>query len=98
VERRRGGFTAGVGRRGGGDGADKRAPRVTRWIERRRQERKARTQGGSALLHLRQRRARAERLGLACGLRPAEEEGPAGGPKAEWAARSAGPKARKKNF
>jgi hypothetical protein len=40
-ERRRGGFTAGVGRRGGGDRADKQAPRVSGWIERRCQERKA---------------------------------------------------------
>jgi hypothetical protein len=44
---------------------------------------------------------RAERLGPACGLRPAGEDRgqrePAG-PKAEWTARSAGPKVKKKDF
>jgi hypothetical protein len=35
-ERRRGGDTAGVGRRGGEDGADKQGPCVSGGIERRR--------------------------------------------------------------
>jgi hypothetical protein len=38
---RHGGVTVGVSRRGGEDGADKWTPRVSEWIERRRQERKA---------------------------------------------------------
>jgi hypothetical protein len=38
--RRRGGNTAGVGRRGGEDGADMRGPCVSEGVERRRQERK----------------------------------------------------------
>jgi hypothetical protein len=40
-ERRRGGVMAGVGEHGGEDGAGKWTPRVSGWIERRRQERKA---------------------------------------------------------
>jgi hypothetical protein len=40
-KRRRGGDTAGVGRRGGEDKTDKWGPCVSGWIERRRRERKA---------------------------------------------------------
>jgi hypothetical protein len=40
-ERRRGGDTAGVGRRGEEDETDKWGPCVSMWIVRRRRERKA---------------------------------------------------------
>jgi hypothetical protein len=40
-ERRRGGDTAGVDRRGGEDGDDKQGPCVSEGIARRRRERKA---------------------------------------------------------
>jgi hypothetical protein len=40
-ERQRGGDTAGFGRYGGEDGADKRGPCVSEGIERRHRERKA---------------------------------------------------------
>jgi hypothetical protein len=99
-EQRCGGVTVGVSQRGGEDGADKWTPRVSGWIERRRQERKALTQGESTLLHLRQRRARLSGLGRLVGFSVRERRGQwePTGPKAEWAARSAGPKVRKKNF
>jgi hypothetical protein len=40
-KRQRGGDTTGVGRHGGEDETDKWGPCVSRWIERRRRERKA---------------------------------------------------------
>jgi hypothetical protein len=79
------------------DGADSRGP-LDRETREKRPARKARTKRESVLL---QRRHRCTGwMGQRGGGRPAGPARPAGlaGPKAEWAARSAGPKARKKNF
>jgi hypothetical protein len=56
----RGGDTAGVGRRGGEDGADKRGPCVSEGIEKRRREWKALIKEENVFGEIRQRHAWAE--------------------------------------
>jgi hypothetical protein len=96
-ERRRGGFTVGVGRHGGEDGADKRGP-VVRETRGRRPAREGVNQRRKRISRKDATDARAGWAGraiLACG------DGAAGGlarPEAKRAAGSAGTKIRKRKF
>jgi hypothetical protein len=96
-EWRRGGFTAGVGRHGGEDGADKRGP-VVRKTRGRRPAREGVNRGGKCISH---EDATDARAGLAGRAISACEDGAASGlagPEAKRAVGSAGPKIRKKKF
>jgi hypothetical protein len=96
-ERQRGGFTAGVGRHGGEDGADKRGS-VVRETRGRRPAREGVNRRGKRISREDTTDARAGWAGRvisACGDGAADG---LAGPEAKQAAGSAGPKIRKKKF
>jgi hypothetical protein len=96
-ERRRGGFTTGVGRHGGEDGADKRSP-VVRETRGRRPTREGVNRRGKRIFREDATDARAGWAGRAISACGDGAAGGRAGPEAKRAAGSAGPKIRKKKF
>jgi hypothetical protein len=96
-ERRRGGFTAGVGRHGGEDEADKRSP-VVRETRGRRPTREGVNRRGKRIFREDATDARAGWAGRAISACGDGAAGGRAGPEAKRAAGSARPKIRKKKF
>jgi hypothetical protein len=92
-----GGGTGELGRLEVGDGADSRGP-LDREMRERRLARKARTKKGKRIpVKTRLARGLGGPAGAVSACGGSEASGLAG-PKPQWAARSTGPKVRKKNF
>jgi hypothetical protein len=96
-EWRHGGFTAGVGRHGGEDGADKRGP-VVKETRGRRPAREVVNRRGKRISREDATEARAGWAGRAISACGDGAAGGRAGPEAKRAAGSAGPKIRKNEF